>query len=480
MAVVPAWDFPGGDADVATMPLGLPNLRTGSGLPARTLIVVRNLDNLDQSQRACFWSCRRNSSTVYPTNHSICFEPSNNNIEYQYSLSPTFEQSANCETAANVWVADCYCDPGNGGNITLRRIPLSTATQSHSVSGADGGSVFDDGQEQRFYLGAGWNGSNYVQETDGQIAFFLYVDGVSLSQAACEAFAADPLNEGDILCQTYGTSCWFWDDSGADVGDNGLAAPTLNGSVVRTAGIGPDVPVRDEPGGGGGGTAPSLTQVGALNIVFDREERVLCLVANLGTSTPVAYLTNDPNGVLNQVLQPVYSYNDGTGQLRIHIQRGALTPGALFLFVANQTPGADFGLKDSLQIQVLADPGAGVVGLRATQPSLNVPSGAGVTIGMGKYFFASYAQGVVSYAEVSNSFPPGPSINSSTGLVSGTLSAGAEDDSPYTSTVRCTDASGGFVDATFSWSVADETSEPPPPAGPRTAGSWGQRGYKDF
>jgi hypothetical protein len=471
MTVVAAWDFPGGDGDAATFPLGLPALRTGAGEAARTIIVVRNVDTLDPSQRGCFWGCRRNSAIDYAMNHSICFEPTNNNIEFQYSLSPTFEQTANCESAANVWVADCYCDPGNGGNITLRRIPLSTATQAHSVSGADGGSFFDDGQQQRFYLGAVWNGSAWLQELDGQIAFFLYIHNTALSQSECEAFVADPLNEGDALCQTHGANAWFWDDSGADVGINGLAAPSLQGSVTRTDGIGPDVPERSAPTG----DPPSLTQVGDLNIVFSHEERVLCTVANLGAEVPLVHLTSDPNGVNNQVAQTVYSYN-GTTELRIHVALGSLTAGQLYLFITNQTPGENFGLRDSLLITVLADPGTSTIGLRSTPPTVNVPSGASVTIGMKKYFFASYAQGNVAYSEINNSFPAGPSINSSTGLISGTLSAGAEDDSPYTATVRCTDASGASVDGTFSWSVAEPTGEPPPPAGPRVPGSWGQRG----
>ena len=246
MAVIDAWDFPGANGDYATIvnpdpyPLGI--FRTGVSSLPWTIAVIMNVDNVDQSQRGCLFAIQRASNDQI--SHSVVFEPTNNNYEYQWGAGAIHEPSL---TEVNgTWVCISLSYAGGTGNITLRRIPLSTATQSHSSTGASGGSDSAESQPQKITLGA------YVdvpvqQELDGQIALVLIIKGTELSQAELEAWTADPLNYGDFLVSVHGTNCFFWDNSGVDIGGNGFAAPTLSGTVTRGSGNGPDITARAAP-----------------------------------------------------------------------------------------------------------------------------------------------------------------------------------------------------------------------------------------
>jgi hypothetical protein len=241
MAVIDAWVIPGAATDYLTLPNPsgvIGHFRTDVGYDPYSILVLGAPDDVNQAGRGEIFLSRRLSNSQ--PNHGMSFEPTNNNIEYHYNASSVFELSANSDPTNDVWATWALTFAGGTGNMTLRRVPLATATQSHSNTGAAGGTAFSDAQTQEIFLGRSF---------DCRIAAILILKGVELSQANIEAWTADPLNYGDTLTSTYGADCFFWDDSGTDSGFNGLVAPTLNGLAVRTAGQGPDIPARSAPGG---------------------------------------------------------------------------------------------------------------------------------------------------------------------------------------------------------------------------------------
>ena len=247
MAVIDAWDFPGVDGDYATIanpsPFALGHFRTGVSYNPWTIAVIMNVDDVNQAQRGCLFASQRASNDQM--SHSVVFEPTNNNYEYQYNAGAIHEPSL---TEVNdTWITASLSFAGGTGNVTFRRIPLSTATQSHTSTGASGGSDSADAQPQKITLGAYVDGATVNQELNGQIALILILKGTELSQAELEAWTADPLNYGDFLVSVHGTNCFFWDNSGVDIGGNGFAAPTLSGTVTRGSGNGPDITARSAP-----------------------------------------------------------------------------------------------------------------------------------------------------------------------------------------------------------------------------------------
>lgn len=240
MAVVDAWICPGADGDYITLSSSVGHFRTGSGYDPYSILVMGAPDNVDQSARGAIWVTRRTANNALK--HAFVFEPASNNIEYQYNGSPVFELSSNSDNTNDVWATWALTYAGGTGNLTLRRVPLATATQSHTATGASGGSGADDSAAQTITLAGHFSGTTVQQEFDCQIAFVLIVKGVELSQAQIEAWTADPLNVGDSYKSIYGANCFFWDDSGED---SVLGAPTtLHGTVTRGTGNGPDVPAR--------------------------------------------------------------------------------------------------------------------------------------------------------------------------------------------------------------------------------------------
>lgn len=439
MAVVPAWDFPGTDGDYAYLPaLALTSgMRTGAGFPARTIIIVASVDTIAPGADMAFFVAKRASNDGL--NHGMTFDDGNNRLEYTFNTAIQ-TGTANSSIAATTWYAFCYCDAGNGGNITVRVIPLSTATETSSAAVASGGSNFDDGQTQQIDLGGYESGGTVNQELNGQIAIVLVLDGVALSQAECETFAADPLSEGDALVQTYGTSAWFWDDSGTDVGPNNVGAPTLAGGVTRGASSGPDIPARTPAA-----TQPIISSVG-IGIIYDGEQRITITGSQFGTTTGIVGITADSLGG-SQVTQDVNSWSDTS--ISFNCALGALTPGQRYLFVTNQTIGADFGQDGSITIDVRADPGAQVVALRQTPAPINLQASTAISsLDMGDYFYKRDGQEDLTYS--ASGLPTGTSINSSTGVISGTLSAiGA-----FSTVITATDANSDTAQQSFTWTVA--------------------------
>jgi hypothetical protein len=452
MAVIGSWDLPGTNGDYFYLPaIALTSgMRTGSGFPARTVIVVASYDTLP-AQNLVVFNAKRESNEQF--NHGLWIDGTNTRIRYVYNASAVASSSSSV-VATSTHYAFCYCDPGNGGNITVRLIPLSTATQSASATGASGGSEFHDGQTQTLEIG-GYEAAGVVtNESDAHVSLILIVDGVALSQAQCEAFAADPLVEGDELCQTYGTDAWFWDDSGTDVGDNNAGAPTLAGTVTRSATGGPDVPEREEPAAENN---PAISSVGDYGIIFAGEQRVIITGSSFGTTTGIVGLTTDALGG-SQVEQDVNSWSDT--EISFNCDLGALSPGQKYLFVTNQTIGTDFGQDGSISISVLADPGAATIGLRQAPAPVNLVASTPVSVDMGALLYKRDAQEEVTYS--ASGLPTGSTINSASGVISGTPSAAAT----YSPSVTVTDGNGDTAVQAFSWVVSPLVVDPPDPEDP--------------
>lgn len=441
MAIVPAWDFPGSNGDYAYLPaLTLTSgMRTGASFPARTVIVVASLDTVAPgSDMALFMAKRASNDSI---NHGMTFDDGSNRLEYTYNVAVQ-ASTANSSIAATTWYAFCYCDAGSGGNITVRIIPLSTASQTASASAASGGSVFDDAQTQQIDLGGYESGGTVFYELNGQIALVLVIDGVALSQAQCEAFAADPLAEGDQLTQTYGTNSWFWDDSGTDVGGNNAGAPTLVGGVTRGASAGPDIPARVEPAPENN---PDISSVGDYGVIYSGEQRVVIAGLNFGTTQGLVGLTSDALGS-SQVLQDINSWSDTS--ISFNCDLGALTPGPTYLFVTNQTIGDDFGQDNSITVSVQSDPGAQIVALRQSPAPINLVASTSVSAPIGTLFYKRDAQESLTYS--ASGLPTGTSISASTGVITGTPTTEAT----YTPQITVTDGNGDTAAQSFDWVIS--------------------------
>jgi hypothetical protein len=450
MAVVPAWDFPGASGDFATLPNPsgvLGHFRTDSGYSAWTVAVIMNVDDVNQADRGVLWVSRRASNDQ--RNHGVSFDPTNNNYEYQYNASAVHEAAL---TEVNgTWIVSALSYAGGTGNVTLRRIPLSTATQSHSSTGAGGGTAFSDAQTQSITLGGNYDGTAPL---DGQIAMVLIIKGTELSQANLEAWAADPLNYGDTLIATYGANCFFWDDSGTDVGDNNAGAPTLAGSTTRNSSAGPDVTAREEPSPD---NSPVISSVGDFGIIFNGEQRVIVTGSNFGTTTGILGITADALGG-SQVEQDVNSWS--ATEISFNCALGALTPGQRYLFVTNQTIGTDFGQDGSILISVLADPGVETIGLRQSPSPVNLVASTPVSKDMGALLYKRDAQEELTYS--ASGLPTGATINSASGVITGIPSAAAT----YSPSVTVTDGNGDTAVQAFSWVVSPLAVDPPDPEDP--------------
>jgi len=243
MAVINAWDSTGANGNLMVLPGGgIGTLRTGAGKPARTIIVIAKFDSVATGDRQTLFQSKRASNEAFSFGFRL--RDSNDSLESAYGLN-ALNNTAASSIAAATWYAFCYCDAGNNGDITVRIIPLSTATQSDSAPAAAPGvtSTDDDNVQEQSLMG--YEAGGVVdQEGDMQVAIILGLQNTSLSQAECEAFTANPLVYGDSLVGLHGTNSWLWDDSGSDSGPNAAGAPTLLGTVTRGTGNGPDIPAR--------------------------------------------------------------------------------------------------------------------------------------------------------------------------------------------------------------------------------------------
>jgi hypothetical protein len=111
----------------------------------------------------------------------------------------------------------------------------------------------------------------------------------------------------------------------------------------------------------------------------------------------------------------------------------------------------EHGATDTASVSVLVtgenDPLAAV----GTIPDQSDNEGESISFATAAYF--SDPDDTISYA--ATGLPGGLSINSSTGLITGTIDNGAETSSPYSVTITASAAGETDVDQTFSWTVTD-------------------------
>lgn len=91
-------------------------------------------------------------------------------------------------------------------------------------------------------------------------------------------------------------------------------------------------------------------------------------------------------------------------------------------------------------------------------PDQGHSEGAVVSLNLSSYFSDPDPGDSLSYSITSGSLPTGLSLNSSTGVVSGTIQVGAATGSPYNITFRATDTAAAFVQDSIVWTVSTQSS----------------------
>ncbi len=339
-------------------------------------------------------------------------------------------------------------------NVTLWVIDVATGTTIGSTTQSTTSS-FSHSEPQWTYFGAAYNGTAEAANLDGLVCLMFALKGTQLSESALQDIATDPLNEFDMLAQTYGTSFYGIDDTLVDIGDNG-ATLTLTG-VSWGSGNGPTVTDRT----GAVGNGPAITAADFFEILYEKQQRVGIAGSGFGTTEPLVYLAATDIATSGDSL--VLNSNSDTALEIKEIVLSTLSPGLLYLHVVNQTPGDEFGLSDSIPVLVNADPGISNVVIRVGIDPVNLETSTAIsTIEAAKHFFKRNAQGSLTYT--ATGLPTGLSIASATGIVTGTPTAGS-----YTTTIRATDPNGDWVETSFSWSISSATTTG------RSPGSWGRR-----
>lgn len=443
MAVINAWNFPGASGDYATNLPGV-HFRTGSGQAAWTWGAVIYLDTISPGSDGVIFASKRESNDAQ--NHQLVFNDGGNNLEYQYNSGAQFSTGS---LAATTWYLVYLKSAGNGGNMTIGVIPLSTGVQAASSSGASGGSVFNDSQTQQLEIGGRESGGTTDSEFDGRICLPFVLSGTALSQAQLEAFASDPLATIDQWVQTYGTDLVFaFDDSATDQSPNS-ASLSLQGSVALGTSNGPDIPAREAAG-------PTVVAVGPgdFGIVFDGELRVTVDVLNAGASQGTGGVYLHTADILDgtEISQTARSWSDTA--IVIDVDLDTLDAGPLYLHVED-----DNGASSSLLIQVKVDP-AGVPQVRTSIPGQSATEGVAFSLQTAPHFYDSDAQELLTFSDPTDSLPPSLSISAG-GLISGVLDADADGSSPYSVTVRGTDPDGNTAEDTFTVTVTGAVSITP-------------------
>ncbi len=178
-----------------------------------------------------------------------------------------------------------------------------------------------------------------------------------------------------------------------------------------------------------------------------------------GAAVNLALVATDPDGdtlaYSASGLPPGLSINPGTGLISGTIAAGAAA-GSPYTVVAGVNDGRGGSASRTFSWTVTALPPPNQA------PSLTQPAnqthaeGAAVNLAL----VATDPDGdTLAYS--ASGLPPGLSINPGTGLISGTIAAGAAAGSPYTVVAGVNDGRGGSASRTFSWTV---TPPQPPPA----------------
>jgi hypothetical protein len=464
MAVLNALVFPGNSGDRAYISAMANNWRTNNGTPWFFGCFVY-LDSLAPGENGWVVDSRRASNNA--TASGLQFLDSNNRWRGMYNASSIGQVGTS--PAATTWY---FLTMSNTGASLANVIKFfnQSGTQLDSITTSDTTSSSDDSNTQQVTLGARYDGVNTGDELRGRICLPVFIWGGIPSQADQEDFAADPLNTLDLWVATYGAAnVVAFDDTWTDQGSNGETY-TLTGGVTLGSGNGPTVTDRAAPD-----DAPTITTVGAFNIIYDLEQRVPVTGLDFGNggAAPLVQLTSDPLGITGLVTQTdVNTWDDDS--LVFSCALGGLTAGPIYIKVTNQTVGdPSYGQHGMKLITVKADTGAGVVAVRRTVPSINyVISVPIATFATADEFYERNAQEALTYSVQSGSLPTGVSLDSGTGVASGTVDSGAAAGSPYAAVIRAMDQNGAFVDQVLNWIISTLV------ATERAVGSWGLRGRR--
>lgn len=409
------------------------------------------------------WESRRQLN--HDPNTTIRFDDANDDIELLQNLARLGGINSMSATAWRLVVE--YCD--GAGNVTWAIIDPSDGTVDATGTQATTG-AFAYSEPQWTYFGASYDGSVISTPLLGRFTQMFAVKGASPGMDGAQgarAFAQDPLNIGDLWTQTYtgtnaqwlasGTPTMYWfDDSNADRGPNAVSLTFSSASYG--SGNGPTVTDR----AAASGADPVITGVDFLDHWFEYQQRPKVYGSGFGTTPPLVFIADaqiDQSGVDLEVVA-----NSDTELTLKEVVLSTLSPGLKWLNVVNQTVGNDFGHVGQFEVLVDPDPGANAIARRLT--SLNVPiveSVAISTIETAPYFHDRDSQESLTFS--ATGLPTGLSINSSTGVITGTPSAAGV----YSVTVRATDPNGEYVETSFSWSISASQVTT------KSAGTWGRR-----
>ena len=418
--------------------------RTGTGTAwARFGVVYVN--DLAPGEDGEFWESR--NATNNAVNYGVGFDDSANDVQGLYNSNPG--GSGDAISAATFYlVVETHSGTGHVVTVYVIACPSGTLQSTFTHTGSSSAS---DGQTQELVYGTKYHGVSTVHELRGRICPMgsLWGSGADQAQAAWQAFAVDPLNEGDALLATFGSNAFFFDDSNTDISTNALAL-TLTGTMAWGVGNGPDIPDRDAPVADG----PSIEYVcngdGDEAIIFDTvfEDEIFATIngASFGATQGAGGVFWNTADTLdgNEVEHTgTLEWSDALIRLVGNVDIGTHSPGALYVIVQNNA-----GLTGSLQIEVKATPAADAVGVRGLPAPQTVTLGGSFSFEASKIMFRSNCQQNLTYS--ATDLPTGLTC-SPAGVISGTVSHLASDS--YSSEAMGTDPLGATASDDFTYTV---------------------------
>ena len=212
-------------------------------------------------------------------------------------------------------------------------------------------------------------------------------------------------------------------NSSAAIGNTKLAnsSITINGSAVS---LGGSVTV--------GETKPTISSISAT--VIDNTQTSITITGTNFISVPYVDLINASTGAITSA--DSVTFNSATS---LTINATLSVDGTYYIRIENNDGNA---VRSSTALLTVSD-----------APAWTTAAGSlGSVAGGGSVSFTVAATDATSYAKQSGSFPGGVTINSSTGVISGT-ETGSSSTTTYTFTIRATDAEAQTSDREFSITI---------------------------
>ena len=213
-------------------------------------------------------------------------------------------------------------------------------------------------------------------------------------------------------------------NSSAAIGNTKLAnsSITINGSAVS---LGGSVTV--------GETKPTISSISPT--VIDNTQTSITITGTNYQSVPYVDLVNASTGAITAA--DSVTFNSSTS---LTINATLSVDGTYYIRIENNDGNA---VRSSTALLTVSD-----------APAWTTAAGSlGSVAGGGSVSFTVVATDATSYAKQSGSFPGGVTINSSTGVISGT-ETGSSSTTTYTFTIRATDAEAQTADREFSITIS--------------------------